>query len=122
MKSKHHMIILWCTIGFISKYFRTAGSYFLADLWVNRALISDKTSLLTRSGEKFLGGRVKLNGSDYLITLQIGVTLKVHPLKGSLSMDLILDEDYKGNVTGEMARLSFETIEIDNYTVLESYQ
>lgn len=44
-----------------------------------------------------------MNNTDFLVTLVTGVTLKVHPMKGSLTMDLILDSDYKGNVTGEKA-------------------
>lgn len=74
--------------------------FLFPELWVDRSLVTNRAPLETGTGKKFTGGRVKLNGSDYLITLQTGVTLKVHPLKGSLSMDLILDDDYKGNVSG----------------------
>lgn len=68
---------------------------------MNRTRVTNKAALSSASGQKFSGGRVRLNGTHYLITLKTGITIRVHPLKGSLSMDLILDEDYKGNVTGE---------------------
>lgn len=37
----------------------------------------------------------------FLVTFKTGITLKVYTFKGSLTMDLILDEDYRGNVAGE---------------------
>ena len=102
----HHC---WGRINFIQPRMKPLT---FAELWVDRSLEQNTTQLQTSSGQKFSGGQVKLNNTSFLITLQVGVTLKVDPLKGSLTMQLILDNDYKGNVTGEIAtcitRFSFK--------------
>lgn len=77
--------------------------------------MTNKDVLSTRTGQKFNGSTVRLDGTNYLITLKTGITLKVQPLKGSLILDLILSEDYKGNVKGKKV---FQLCWTDRYGII----
>lgn len=49
---------------------------------------------------------MKLTGETFLVTLKTGITMKLFTFKGSLTMDLVLDEDYKGKVSGKAEKYS----------------
>lgn len=77
--------------------------------------MTNKDVLNTRTGQKFNGSTVRLDGTNYLITMKTGITLKVHPFKGSLVLDLILDENYKSHVNGKKG---FQLCLTDRYGTL----